>query len=327
MFAAKGKTLFYALDIEDGNGLQIFKRVENTDCHLYKIVETWKRNLHLHLLFSYRQWKIIRNLSPRNLHWDGESCVENGGDLLYLQEGEIPYSEGWYDNTKNITDVVLSVYALEECSMYNGAYVDADKLYIYKDLPLEEDLDACLEDAFSKDRGSYPLVVTTQTLSNKDESESVTCKYNFLLFLTGGEIIQSNDERAKIFIGNKNCYKNSLPIIKHISEAKLHNENLTRFMTTEGQNTREFPLVVVIGSRVGAGAVVLLVVLCVWRRTGCGCCGQKNFGAGPGQYGKASIDSNFQYGEGKEYYQYQNQNDKKQTRIVDENEMYEIYEN
>ena len=143
--------------------------------------------------------------------------------------------------------------------------------------------------------------------------------------MTGGEIIQSNEERAKIFIGNTNCYKNSLSITKHISEAKSHNENLTRFITTEDQETGEFPLVVVIGCGAGAGVVLLLVLWCVWWRTGCGCCGQRNSRAIPGHYGRASVDSNFQYGEGKEYYQYHN--DKKQTRIVDENEKYEIYEN
>ena len=68
------------------------------------------------------------------------------------------------------------MYALEECSIYTGAYVDADEFYRYKNLPLEEeDMGACLEDAFSTDRGSYPLVVTTQTSRSKDESESVTC--------------------------------------------------------------------------------------------------------------------------------------------------------
>ena len=39
-------------------------------------------------------------------------------------------------------------------------------------------------------------------LSLQTESESVTCHYKFLVHLTGGEIIQSKDERAKIFIGN-----------------------------------------------------------------------------------------------------------------------------
>ena len=38
----------------------------------------------------------------------------------------------------------------------------------------------------------------------------------------------------------------------------------------------------------------------------------------------ASIDNNLQYGEEKEYYQYRY--DKKQTQVVDENELYEDYE-
>ena len=43
----------------------------------------------------------------------------------------------------------------------------------------------------------------------------------------------------------------------------------------------------------------------------------------PGDNGRASIDSNFQYG-CKEYYQYQNT--KKQTSVVDENDLYKNYD-
>ena len=47
------------------------------------------------------------------------TCVANGGQILYhQQEGDKPTSEGWYDHRKNTSDVILSVYALEEC-IYN----------------------------------------------------------------------------------------------------------------------------------------------------------------------------------------------------------------
>ena len=65
------------------------------------------------------------------------------------QEGEKPNSEGWYDFSKNQTDAVLSVYALEECSIYSGANVKVDKFWgVPKYFP-NGDLDSCLKDAFS----------------------------------------------------------------------------------------------------------------------------------------------------------------------------------
>ena len=70
---------------------------------------------------------------------------------------------------------------------------------------------------------------------------------------------------------------------------------------------------------------MLLLVLLWLRCSGSGhSCAKKNKSGGAGDYGRASIDSNLQYGEGKEEY-YQYQNEKKQTRLVDENEMYGEY--
>ena len=55
------------------------------------------------------------------------------------------------------------------------------------------------------------------------------------------------------------------------------------------------------------------------------CCRTKNNrGKEEGTYGQASIDNNLQYGEDKEYYQYQYDN--KQTKIVDANEMYTSFD-
>ena len=51
---------------------------------------------------------------------------------------------------------------------------------------------------------------------------------------------------------------------------------------------------------------------------------KKKEGGEDGNYGKASIDNNFQYGEDEEYYWYHYS--KKQTGVVDENEMYKTYD-
>ena len=85
---------------------------------------------------------------------------------------------------------------------------------------------------------------------------------------------------------------------------------------------------------VGAGAVALIIsfIACTTCTTCTTCitcttfkCVTKKSGGKvkPGDYGRASIDSNFQYN-CKEYYQYQNT--KKQTHVVDENDLYKNYD-
>ena len=84
------------------------------------------------------------------------------------------------------------------------------------------------------------------------------------------------------------------------------------------ENSSNFPWLWI---AIVAGAVVVILItlgfisysIFKWLQT-------KKEGKGDGNYGRASIDSNFQYGEDNEYYKYQY--DKKQTRVVDNNDMY-----
>ena len=219
----KRKTLFYAIDTDDGNGLQIFERVRS-NCHFYKKFDNSRSsNLHLHLLFKSGQWMIIKNLYPKD--WDEWSCSANGGEILYQQEGEKPNSEGWYDFSKNQTDAVLSVYALEECSIYSGANVKVDKFWgVPKYFP-NGDLDSCLKDAFSTNWVDFQLVVTTSTWRNGQSALVSECQYQSMDYTTGGKIIiSSDDEKAQIYFGDTNCYNNkrnghSPPFTMHIREA------------------------------------------------------------------------------------------------------------
>ena len=185
-------------------------------------------------------------------------------------------------------------------------------------------MDYCLENAFSRDWLEH-VVVTTKPQSAV--SREKLCQAGQIGSLASGTItIIPDDEEARFYIGYKDCYTNQIKAnTVHISEAKSHNENFNRFVTIEDQNTGGLPhgLGAVIGT-VGGGALMLMVLLFVFWRAGFKCCGQRKNEAGSGNYGRASIDSNFQYGEGQEYYHYQK--DKNQTRVVDENEMYANYD-
>ena len=113
----------FAIDISDRNGLQIFRKQPSANnCLIYRSIG--KNSLTL--LFSYGEWSILYRTVI--LTRSNGNCFVNGGkgNILFLQEGESLSSEGWFDVQKNISNINFSVYALEECSIYRGAYVDAD---------------------------------------------------------------------------------------------------------------------------------------------------------------------------------------------------------
>ena len=309
----------YALDI--GDGLQIFKRTDPSDC-LFWQHRTLQQSLFL--TFISGQWKIFQDITI----WGRSAydCYANGGTLLFHQEGKNPYSEGWYDDKNKISNVTMSLYALDECLIYMGAYVNSE-FSTTKKLPTG-DIKSCTENVFITDLEALHLLTTRSENTsdtvfnsegeNKVQSKNILCRHDTLKSLNGGTLELINDENARILIfGYKKC--SSLTSID-ISEALTNNENYTA-PTTSSKSGEEFQLEVVIGSVAGVVAVLFLVLLLFYCSK---CCAKKNKSGEPGHYGRASMDSNLQYGEEKEYYQYQY--DQKQTRIVDENELYADYE-
>ena len=102
----------------------------------------------------------------------------------------------------------LSVYALDECSIYQGAYVDAD---FHSNFILSNgNISSC-----RKGSSTYTYTLfTTETKS--DVANQIYCRYDYLDSLTRGKMTLSNDENAKILISNEYCNN---PQIINISEA------------------------------------------------------------------------------------------------------------
>ena len=112
----------FALDIGDEYDLQILQRVTTTDCIIWK---TERRNKKpLYIKFSSGQWEIIENIG--RISRKGRNCSTSAGNLLFHQIGENPSSEGWYDDTNKIPNVTLTLYALQECLTYTGAFVESE---------------------------------------------------------------------------------------------------------------------------------------------------------------------------------------------------------
>ena len=99
-------------------------------------------------------------------------------------------------------------------------------------------------------------------------------------------------------------------------ETELTKTLETKLTTTLETNQEGLPWGI-IGAGIGSLFIVMLVVVVVCYC--CGCCEKKKSKATSDAYHRVSIDSNLQYGE--DYH-----NEKRQTRVVDKNEMYVKYE-
>ena len=148
----------FAIDIKDGNGLQIFRKQPSANnCLIYRSIEQNS----LTLLFSYGEWSILYRTTV--ILTRSGNCFVNGGkgNILFLQEGESLSSEGWFDVQKNISNINFVVYALEECSIYRGAYVNSDfsSNLVYSN----GNISSCWESLTAPFIGVWSKLVTTTT--------------------------------------------------------------------------------------------------------------------------------------------------------------------
>ena len=316
----------YAIDVDGLNGLQIFRKIPSIHCIIYRKIE---RN-NLDLFFTNGEWKIIDTTENYASDADGNCFVERV-NILFSQQVKSPSSEGWFDHQKNTSNVNLGVYALEECFIYQGAFIDAD--FFQNMIIPNGNINSCQEGVSL----STTLLFTTET---KSENQ-IFCRYYYPDSLTRGKMTLSSDENANFLLSNQNCNN---PQTINISEALVHNytdvtttleilETLETELTTTLETMKTDLTITletnqegmpweIIGGGIGSLLFVILLVVVVVVCYCCGCCEKKKSKDNFGDY-QASIDNNLQYGEDREYYHYHY--DKNQTRVVDENDMYATY--
>ena len=266
----------------------------------------------MNLVHIRGEWKILS--STKTIGSVNGNCFASRGNILFSQQGERPSSDGWYDHQRDKQNVELGVYALEECVIYQGAYIDAN--FDHNTILQNGNMSSCYEGLPLTYSRTF-FLLTTQTKSN--EVNKIYCRYIDPNRLNRGKMTLSIDEKASILITNRNC-NNPLNII-NISEALVHNNTNLEALD---DNKEGLPLAVIIGAGVvGTLLMVLLVVVVICYCYGYGCFDKKKSKNGDGNYGTASIDNNPQYGQKDEYYHYHYE--QTQTRVVDDNEMYGIY--
>ena len=200
-------------------------------------------------------------------------CYAPGGtELFQHQGGPKLISEGWYDIEKNVT-VTLPLYALNECLIYKGAYVDAgsSKQVLNEKFIPKGDFTSCMKlnphnIGFKKGEKLDPNHLLLYTTRSSELTNRITCtiSYNPDPFYTPkisatNLILDSNDENAMFMLGGvEYCNtKQSSLTITDIGEARARVGS-----SSKNKSSSSIGIIVIIG--VICCVVLLLICVFVW---------------------------------------------------------------
>jgi len=323
--------LLYAVDAGDGNGLILLQRLHSSCPYYYKSIDNTAKLL---LRFYSGQWEITQGARYYNSQ---SSCgvASGSGTQLFTHEGKDIKNGSWV-NVQNASN--FSIYALEDCTMYEGAFIDADFGRENAIAMKSEDPSQCPNEAHNSGQYVIPagssFIIYTTTIGKEPSllfrnglnRRILWCKFNSNKIFTRAVLkLDETDEYARVIFAGRKCNAintaRSAKIV-NINDA-LVSTNVDSAAYTDGlkESEKTSSTLPWLWIAIVAGAAVLtLTALGFISYSIFKCLQKKKGGMGHGNYGRASIDSNFQYGEDKEYYKYQY--DKKQTRVVDNNDMY-----
>ena len=333
-FTSSGPIL-YAVDVGDESGwilLKKYSEMRKQSCqYFYKSIST---DENLVLRYHSGKWEITKGATHSKSN-GGCFLGSGSGTQLFTHEGKDMSNGTWFNVQEGNNVPNFGIYAIEDCTTYKGAFIDADFKPGIKTMGSRDPLDCPAEaNQSGQDIQSGVILFTTVTQIRSAwtfESEpwrKIVCKFQNIESLSKAYLrLNETDENSSVLVGGSRCKvrkKGRSAKIVNISEALLNNSN-PDYESLEDTEESTFLIWIYIGVGVGAGAVAALMILVLISFC---CCRKKNKGGKvrkvDGNYGQASIDNNLQYGEDKEYYQYQD--DKKQTRLVDANEMYTSYD-
>ena len=121
VLAFSSDPILYAVDVGDGTGLILLKKMSST-CQYYKSIRDSDTLL---LRFSYGKWEITQGATYQVTNYVCSQTIGTG-TLLFTHEGEDMSNGSWFNVQKNTFATNFSVYALEDCTTYKGAFIDAD---------------------------------------------------------------------------------------------------------------------------------------------------------------------------------------------------------
>ena len=110
--------ILYAVNVGDGTGLVLLRKLLPT-CQYYISVRKTDPIL---LRFQSGQWEILQGaeLDISN------GCSQRSGTLLFTHEGEDMSNGSWINVQPDKFDGNFSIYALDDCTIYKGAFIDGN---------------------------------------------------------------------------------------------------------------------------------------------------------------------------------------------------------
>ena len=112
----------YAVDVGDGNGLILLKKLSLTCPQYYKSV---RETDSLILRFSSGQSEITLGTTYQ-LSQSSCGLVSETGTKLFIYEGEGTSNGSWVNVQTKTSTTNVSVYALEDCTTYEGVFINGD---------------------------------------------------------------------------------------------------------------------------------------------------------------------------------------------------------
>ena len=260
--------VLYAVDVGDGNGLILMKKLSPL-CPYYKSV---KAADNLVLRFFSGIWELIQRASYTYTvsHVSQNVCRLSNitGTQLFTHEGEDMRSGTWFNVQKNTTATSLSVYALEDCTIYEGAILDAGKFTEVR--MMSEDPSQCPNDAelsgqtwseqawMERDHVNVNIF-TTSTLSTVLFRSGLSRRYNLCRFGAVNNLLNpvlkldQTDVNARVIVRGWSC--GSLNAARAAKTVNI-NEALVYSNSTNDGNT--WLLWVYVGSVVGVLMVIIV---------------------------------------------------------------------
>ena len=323
--------IFYAVDLGDPNGLILLKKI-SPKCPYYKSLgskDIPEEDI-IYMRYFSDQWEIIRGPEYRNSQ-NGCWLARGTGENLFTHEGEDLGNGTWFKVLNNNYVSNFSVYALEDCTTYAGAFISGDFGERKKTMTSRDPSDCPTEANNSgQDVQAGVNIFTTMTKFGKYLTGKIVCKFEEIQEIGNLPMaylrINKTDENARVIIPGRFYPCSRSAKIVNIDEARIPSAP-AEYSGSDNEllGDSENSSIPWIWIYVGSGAVGVMILglafCCIYK---CLTKKERKGGKLEGNYGRASIDSNLQYGVDKEYYQYQY--DKKQTRVVDANEMYTSYD-
>jgi len=196
--------ILYAVDLGDGAGSILLKKLSQR-CQYYKSV---KDNPVVLMRFYSGQWEITQG---PNYSWGNSGCSQTSGTgtQLFVHEGEDMSNGSWVNVQKDNIAANLSIYALEDCTTYEGAFFEGN----FKEVKMKsEDTSQCPNEAAMTGKAWNPgnnvnvnlFTTTTQIASVLKFRTGIPRRYNLCRYRAVDDLtflkINETDENARVIV-------------------------------------------------------------------------------------------------------------------------------